>query len=298
MFLQSVTDDSLAQTGDRRLFLAGYLNHARKWALFKDAWAEALKDPPAISYLKMVEAQNLRGEFRGWSREKRDAKLTSMARVIRHFDPISYQVSVSTLEFSELVRPYAPYGLKTPYFPCIFLAVSTVAQMASKGGLQYRTDDSIDFIFDEQNGVSTDIDQTFNYMARNLPRRARKIINGRPIFRSDATYLPLQAADMLAWHVRREHEDGLPLFGQASAERIRGSTHLTNEIGADTLARWGKEFRQIQGVSLLQTKTEWQKYRKEHRRLLDAGVALPHGAAWKNFVHDFRERIVHFFKLK
>ena len=39
-----------------------------------------------------------------------------------------------------------------------------------------------------------------------IPKRARRLINGKPTFESDAQVLPLQAADMLAWNLRREHE--------------------------------------------------------------------------------------------
>lgn len=289
MFLQAVTDDSVAQSGDRRLYLAGYLNVADRWARFADAWAEELRETPSIGYLKMVEAQNLRGEFKGWSAEQRDAKLASMARIIRHFKPVSFEVSVSTKEFDRLVKPYAPYGLKTPYFPCIFAVTSSVAQLTSRGG----SSPPIDFIFDEQRGVSEDIIQSFEHMKRNLPADARKIINGTPIFRSDSDYLPLQAADMLAWHLRREHESGVAM---EAAGGIRGDHHLMSEITVDMLEKWGQIFSKQPGVHLLQTKSQWKKFRETSRRLSEAGFIPPHGTRWKNFVQSARERLARFLR--
>jgi len=47
--------------------MAGYLNRANEWRLFDDAWAEELSAKPSIEYLKMVEANGLRGQFGGWS---------------------------------------------------------------------------------------------------------------------------------------------------------------------------------------------------------------------------------------
>ena len=54
--LQAYVDDSASDQGDQRLFLAGYINAADRWIRSSDAWAEVLRDPPAIGYLKMSEA--------------------------------------------------------------------------------------------------------------------------------------------------------------------------------------------------------------------------------------------------
>jgi hypothetical protein len=55
-FLQAFIDDSASETGDQRLFMAGYITSAETWVHFADAWAKELKSAPPISYLKMVEA--------------------------------------------------------------------------------------------------------------------------------------------------------------------------------------------------------------------------------------------------
>jgi hypothetical protein len=61
--LQAFTDDSAAQAGDKRLFLAGYRHRADVWASFSKAWHEELKAWPAIEYLKASEAHHLNGQF-------------------------------------------------------------------------------------------------------------------------------------------------------------------------------------------------------------------------------------------
>ena len=105
-FLRAFTDDSASDVGDRRLFMAGYMNRTELWARFAEAWAEELRGAPSIEYLKMAEAQNLRDQFdwrKGWTEEKRDEKLRGLARVIRHFNPISFQMSIDRRV--ALVRP-------------------------------------------------------------------------------------------------------------------------------------------------------------------------------------------------
>ena len=103
--LQAYVDDSAKQTGDRRLFLAGYINTADKWIRFSDVWQEELQRAPAINYLKMSEANCLGGQFRGWSIKARDEKLKGLARLIRHFKPASIHSSVSRAEVDEIMRP-------------------------------------------------------------------------------------------------------------------------------------------------------------------------------------------------
>lgn len=285
MFLQAVSDDSISQNGEQRLYMAGYLNYADDWARFADAWADELAAAPSISHLKMVEAQNLRGPFRGWTEQQKDEKLASLARVIRHFRPISFDVSISVKDFNAIVKPHAPYGLATPYFPCLFAVVASVARFMQQSGSKLP----IDFIFDEQHGVGDDFQHYFQFMARNLPNGARKLVNGSPIFKEDKTYLPLQAADMLAWHTRREYDDGLAQFGMPMAERIRGEHHLSSALPREMLEKWAEAFSQQKGLNQVQSKSQWRKFRTASRAALAAGYVPPHGTRWKNLVHRAHE---------
>lgn len=200
-FFQAFTDDSASDIGDRRLFFAGYLNRAEDWALFADAWDEELRAEPGIEYLRMVEANGLRGQFAGWDERRRDEKLRGLARVIRHFKPVSFQVSVSREQFARILEPVNPRGL-SPHFDCVFCTVSSVARFAYDGGMRLP----IDFVFDEMDSVALDMPLVFDHLIKSLPRGARQLVSGHPTFKNDKLVTPLQAADMLAWHVRREHE--------------------------------------------------------------------------------------------
>jgi hypothetical protein len=124
----------------------------------------------------------------------------------------------------------------------------------------------IEFIFDEQEGVQADIDFSFDVMKRSLPRGVQKLISGRPIYKSDKLVLPLQAADMLAWHLRREHED----FGQRGqlpmADRLRSSSHLFSGIDDSHINNWARQFREMPGISRVQSKAQWQSFRREANR--------------------------------
>jgi hypothetical protein len=267
-FLQAFTDDSAAETGDRRLFFAGYLNRTQDWALFSDAWAEELQTTPAIEYLKMTEANSLSGQFakrKGWTEEKRDEKLRGLARVISHFDPISFQMSIDRDHFYRALKPVTPKGFNNPSFHCCIATVTSIVRFAS--GSKYRG--KIEFIFDEQKEIEDEVDLFFWSMMTQIPRRAKKMIAGKPLFRNDKSLRPLQAADMLAWHIRREHEERISL---PVAALVKGEYHVVSEIDNNMISSWADHDKKLPAIKSLQTKPQWRAFKTDFRRLRAAGI--------------------------
>lgn len=202
--LQGSVDDSASDTGDRRFFLAGYINTAPKWEEFADEWARVLRAPPAIDYCKMAEAQNLRGQFLGWSEQKRDAKVNALAAIVRDHSPWSVHTSVSRKEYDAIVAPVAPFPLRHPYTVCFLGILSAASRGQHALGMEPPL--PVDFVFDEQNGLEDVAVTTYRWLRDNKEPEIRDLLGATPIFRDDKRVLPLQAADMLAWHIRRSHE--------------------------------------------------------------------------------------------
>lgn len=268
-FIRAFFDDSASDTGDRRLFLAGYINRADSWALFAEAWDEELRAEPAIDYLKMAEAQNLRDEFarrKGWNEEKREAKLRGLARVIRHFDPFSFEISINRDLFYRAIRQVSPFGLANPYFD---LCAATVAKVADFGA-RAKFNTPIEFIFDKQDSVESDMTMFFAQIKPHLPRRVQRMIHGTPQFLNDIDMRPLQAADMLAWHLRREHEfsERLPM---TDLLRISGR-HIVSAIPDSFIQKRAAHDQHLPGIEFLRTKPQWKKFKGEFARLVDAGA--------------------------
>lgn len=87
----------------------------------------------------MADAVTFKGQFRGWREEDRDERLRGLARVIRHFAPTSFEVSVSVSDYRRLVTPVAPRGLGSPHFPCCFGVVSSVSPSANRFAVLARS---------------------------------------------------------------------------------------------------------------------------------------------------------------
>jgi hypothetical protein len=270
-FLQAYTDDSAAQKGDRRLFLAGYLHRADVWAAFSEDWHAELRSWPAIEYFKASEANHLNGQFdykAGWDKAKRNAKVGNLAAIIGHHQPFSFEFSINRQIFEDELKPVSPLGFGRPHFQMCFSVVAGIARYAAQEGISTP----IEFIFDEQSGVDADITMFFSDMKKNLPQDAQNLIDGSPIFKSDRDkrYMPLQAADLLAWHVRREHETGKTL--PRTYDLLNKSGHLVQEIPDEIVRKWADHHSKLAGTPLLQTKGQWRDLKDEIRRLKEAGI--------------------------
>jgi hypothetical protein len=268
--LQAFADDSAAQTGDRRLFLAGYLHRAEVWVRFSDVWHAELSSWPAIEYFKASEANHLTGQFdhKSWDEALRNAKVSKLAAIVEHFRPVSFEFSLSCQVFEEELKPVSPYGLGRPHFTMCFSVVAGLAQFASQQGMT----DPIEFIFDEQQGVDADVELFFSELKKNLPIEAQRLISGDPLFKSDRDrpYAPLQAADLLAWHLRREHESGTEL--ELTHSLINKDGHLVQEIPDDIVRRWADHHSKLPGLPFIQSKGQWKDLKSEIKRLQDAGI--------------------------
>lgn len=269
--LQAYIDDSASEVGDRRLFLAGYVNTDDKWIAFSDEWNRALETHPSIDYLHMVEAQGFRGQFNGWSEKDRSAKILALASVIERYRFWWTAASVSRVEYESILAPAAPYPLKNPYFACFWGVLQTLARYHA--GLSTADMPSTDFIFDEQGGLGQGAALWFEWIKKEQPPELRRYFGSTPIFCSDREVVALQAADMLAWHLRRSRErpgTALPAF-----EKLVGEGAGVH-VDAEALRMLAHQMASVPNVDLVQTKRDWQRLKPVIVAMVDAGMRAPH----------------------
>jgi hypothetical protein len=65
----------------------------------------------------------------------------------------------------------------------------------------------VDVVFDEQGPIGIEAVSWHPIMMGVISPEEQAIISGTPKFGSDSEILPLKAADILAWHVRRDGEE-------------------------------------------------------------------------------------------
>lgn len=223
VMLHAYIDDSFTQANladssktGRRLYLAGYVGDANSWMDFQESWDDVLQRHPPIEYFKMSEAHAQRKQFENIPKPLRDQKLHEFADVIRASPIFGVHVSVDIDEYKKRVAPYAPYPMQSEYFPLFFRLIHMVLEKVSQLG-ERKT---VDFIFDSSEDLPYKILPSFNAMMWSFPESWKQLLVGLPKFENDIGLPPLQAADMLAWHIRRKYEGNYPSEYQGIIAKI------------------------------------------------------------------------------
>lgn len=275
--LQAFLDDSTSNTGDEAFFLAGYINTTEMWDEFSKVWNFVLKQHPSIDYLKMSEAESLRGQFRNWTREDRDAKILQLAQVIKLSKPHFVFCCVSRSEYSETMAPVAPHNLKNPYFMVFWGIIDSVSRYCQHDGSVLP----VDFIFDNQGSMGDDAVLFYNETKNSMKPKLRATLGSTPVFRDEKLVLPLQAADMLAWHVRRNREksgdEGRPAY------RLITERGVERKIERRDLILLARKMKRVPGVKLVQTKSDWKKLRVAVEELNRSGVTPNKSKLWMRY---------------
>lgn len=253
--LQAYVDDSRKMLGRKSLFMAGYINFPERWIEFSREWARVLREGRPIQYLHMVDAHAARGEFRGWGRLDREIKVAALAQVVANSAPWSFHVSVNLSDFAETFDKSMPHGFQSPYLVC-FIAVAT---QIGRHTASFGAPMPVDLVFDEQNQIHKAALALYDGMKAMQPDDRRIWMGSTPIFRSDKDVLPLQAADMLAWHVQREIRDGdLIPKSRVSNLLIQDGRHSYIHIDRDGLQRMREQMLTLPGVKPLSKKAVWK----------------------------------------
>ena len=195
-------DDSASNDG-RVFVLAGYIAPAEKWAEFADEWKALLDEEPPLTRFKMNEMARSGVKRRRCER---------FYRVIERHVTGAVSCVIKADELAEVVDNIKPPkgvknwdGLKNPYF----FAFGAIIQKLAIHQEKFKITEPIDFIFDMQT-EQAQVREGWNYMYLSVTPDLRAMLGNPPTFLDDEKDLPLQAADMWAWFVRRWEVRGTP----------------------------------------------------------------------------------------
>jgi hypothetical protein len=210
VMLQAYVDDS--GRGQSPVFvLAGFISSPEKWALFSDEWAAVLAARPGIDYFKMREAHSFKGQFEGWNPGSRDAKISDLSRIIEKYMMAGISLSITIEEYNDIFAPITHKAARSPYFLAVFNMISMLARYQ----IDMKLHEKVDFIFDRQDGQSGPIMDAWEWFKNNATDDTKDQLGSPPDFRDDKNTMPLQAADLYAWWVRRrqwEKETNTPIL--------------------------------------------------------------------------------------
>ena len=250
--LKAYFDDSCGDEGSKTTLLAGCVHRYNEWANFSMSWEAALASSPSIRYLHMREARSLSGEFARWKACYRDAKVRSLASVIRDYEPWVIVAWMSRSEHDAVLKPVSPYVIRQAYFLLFHAVIVKLAHWHHAMGVTLP----VDFVFDNQ-GTTGDQAAKWYWHIKSLEKpEVAALLSSSLVFQDDKLIVPLQAAYMVAWHHRRRKDR--PNENEAKWPTAPLSGLLRGEINIPKAALQvtAEQMKKVPGLSLVQDKPD------------------------------------------
>ena len=232
--LTQYIDDS-GKEGPPVYVLAGWQTKAENWASFVDAWQVLLDKPPKLCYFKMEEAFSRREQFDGWSEKEADDRVIEFALLTDKFKLTPIESVISHSAFDQVLKQNRGPFQTPAYFALTGILIGLLQSMRDRAPTQRE---EMEFFFDEDTVKKGDLKRAYRLLmlllARNGEHELRQLIPEEPIFRDDKKYLALQAADLYAWHVRRnQYEKSHGREWKAAAWNILRTSPLVLDCSFD-----------------------------------------------------------------
>lgn len=229
--LHAIVDDS---GGPNQTFqvMAGLIGQAEDWARFADAWQDCLDTSPKVRAFHMAKIRD--GDWHGLSQKQRNDKLRSLARVIAD-KRFGLKVLVAGVHmegwesFREVIEASTGQPFVSSYFYVYQLMLMVATAEAMQRGIKDGTRERFSIFFDEQSLHGSRAKAYYPTM-RNVMADASDFLPIEPQFENDERFLPLQAADMVAWFCRKDfalenHPYGW-LASEVKAVPVSGHSHI------------------------------------------------------------------------
>jgi len=199
--LKAFIDDSGSGGDSPWYVLAGYIGTVEGWDSLEGQWQSILEQPPKLEYFKASEAESLRpdGQWAGVTEAQRDLKLDAFTEVIRCYARVAIHVRVKQADYDEVVKHAVAPKFDNPYFFLFGGIITAMIGMEKRFG----QNEPMEFVFDnmaDRKRFERPSMLVYGEL-QNMAYFAGRIAN--VIYRDEKVFLPLQAADLLAWQVRR-----------------------------------------------------------------------------------------------
>lgn len=188
-------DESGTHSGSNAAVVAGYISNDTEWGEFIKEWGQILKSE-GVEYFHMTDFESRYGQFDGWTEERKRTFLNKLLNVINQHAFVGVGTIITKQSFDSLSEPSQclcenMYGLAAMF--CWWelgrILVKADAWMNLVMGRGAKGFDAINLIYQE--------DSRFREWNEGTRIRALSTADMRE-------FLPLQAADMLAYELWKE----------------------------------------------------------------------------------------------
>jgi hypothetical protein len=206
--VQTFIDDSSEDKAPALLVFAGYVASASRWKGLTDEWDACRLWHPQIEYFKMTEAMSFTEQFsraRGWTTKLRDERVCALYDIIGRYVEGAISSVLPVEPFKKIVAAdqAVPRQQRNRWF---FITYNIMHDMLRAGEDIFGFSDPIEFVFDEQSRGKDQIFNAWGSFKKHAPINPKLVapMGGSPRFENDIGLPPLQAADFVAWVIRRK----------------------------------------------------------------------------------------------
>jgi hypothetical protein len=195
--LKVYIDESGVHADSPVVTVAAYMARPKQWAAFTREWVRAIK--PAKVY-HATDAQNLRGEFKGWTSQQVDALAERALPIIPKHTAVAIAAGINMRDFRTAFasKPDLMKLLGDPYGACLQWVLTILMQeKAVKGNREQIA------FFHEQNNFIGEASSAYKHVIERWNIGARTGF----AFGSKEKFVPLQAADIYAYEANKRLRD-------------------------------------------------------------------------------------------
>lgn len=191
-------DESGVHDGSPVVTVGAYFAKPSIWQRWTKDWNRQ-KRP--INVFHANHCANLRGEFSGWEETHRDEFVAKLLPIIAEHRMAGLSVGVHLHEFEKAIatEPLIREMFGTPYTACFQWAVQIVLTVMMRLEIDERV-----AVFHEQNEYQGEAIKAFDWVRQNRKIHRRDI---SLTFGTKQDYIPLQAADILAYEANKRLRD-------------------------------------------------------------------------------------------
>lgn len=200
--LSAYLDDSGTHDRSELCVVAGYISTAEKWRSFSVAWSEALAQDPPITHSHAADMLGCRGPYMGLTKEQVRGKVAKLTPIIRAHVICGVAMAIHPVLYERVMSERVHKLYRHPYILCFNMVLDCLNRMS--GAIVGEAKAIV--VFDDQRGLGPRAAGAFKAIHASHPY----IFDVQ--FQSDDERIPLQAADLHAWRLRKRSVDGKDRF--------------------------------------------------------------------------------------
>ncbi len=194
--IEAYIDESGVHDDSPVLTVAAYLGTPGRWANFTDKWSATL-DSRGVKIFHATDCSALQGEFSGWTVDDKNKFVAGLLPIIPEFIGVGFAAGIVMRDFDEALKERdelrSIFG--TPYTMCFQWVLHEIVAYLNNNLSSARV-----AIFHEKNDYYVEASDRFRWVKEHHDDGNNLL---SITFGTKEDYVPLQAADVLAYESNR-----------------------------------------------------------------------------------------------